>query len=213
MCAVKDIDRECAKNGIQELITCQAMTRSIERLGARLTKIKKQHTSLEKESVVSDFLQQEFILPRLGYCNGKVVNFSPMRQSKQSKTAAASQDSDRYVELFKEAKQKMYSLNRNANKRLKRREAVIQKQDERIQSQQEAIIEYERKLVGTESQLKKLKAKLDRVNHRAAYWKAKVGDSKSHCSIKKKKLQDEISLKEEVSTLNVENMELNETIQ
>ena len=52
-----------------------------------------------------------------------------------------------YIEMCKEMKQKVYAINRNANKRLKRREAVIQKQGNRIQSQQKAIVEYEKGLL------------------------------------------------------------------
>ena len=69
----------------------------------------------------------------------------------------------------KEMKEKMYAINPNANKRLKRREAVIQNQEECIRNQQQTLAKYERKLLGTESQVKKLRAKLDKVNHRAAY--------------------------------------------
>ena len=55
---------------------------------------------------------------------------------------------------------------------------------------------------------------MDRVNHRAAYWKKRVNDLSSDCSTKRKKLRDEIvSLKEEVATLSLDNAELNETVQ
>ena len=68
-----------------------------------------------------------------------------------------------------------------------------------------------KRLVTSESQLKKLKAKLDPVNHRAAYWK-RVNDLSSDCSTKRKKLRDEIvSLKEKLLDL-VWTM-LNETVQ
>ena len=70
-----------------------------------------------------------------------------------------------------------------------------------------------KRLVTSESQLKKLKAKLDPVNHRAAYWK-RVNDLSSDCSTKRKKLRDEIvSLKEKVARLSLDNAELNETVQ
>lgn len=185
--------------------TCQAITRSTERLSAKLSKLKKQHTSLEKDDVLSEFLQQEFVLPTLGFRKGTVVSFSPVKKARDTKAS----DSD-----LKETKQKMYALHRNTHKQIKRRDLVIQKQNDCIRSQQEAIKKYERKLHVTESQLKKIKAKLDRVNHRAAYWKAKVSDSMSHCNSKKKKLRDEItSMKEEVLSLSLDNAELNDTVQ
>lgn len=185
--------------------TYQAITRSVERLNARLTKIKKQHSSSKKEETLSGFLQEEFILPKLGFCRGKVVNYSPASKS------ASSHDKTQYT---KEVREKVYSIMRNANKRLKRKEATIQSQKDCILRQQKTITDYEKKLLGTESQLKKLRAKIDRVNHRAAYWMARADDINSHCSSKRKKLCDEIlSLKEEVTSLSLDNAELNETVQ
>lgn len=64
--------------------TCQAIIRCIERLTARFSKLKKQHTSSEKEQALNDFLQDEFLLPKLGFRKGKVVKFSPTRPSKKS---------------------------------------------------------------------------------------------------------------------------------
>ena len=131
-----------------ELPTCQALTRCVERLTAKLTKIKKQHSSVEKERLISEFLQGEFVLPKLGLYNGKVINFSPPRKPKTLVTAnPKSSPQSQYIEMCKEMKQKVYAINRNANKRLKRREAVIQKQGNRIQSQQKAIVEYEKGLL------------------------------------------------------------------
>ena len=132
-----------------ELPTCQALTRCVERLTAKLTKIKKQHSSVEKERLISEFLQGEFVLPKLGLYNGKVIYFSPPRKPKTLVIAAnpKSAPQSQYIEMCKEMKQKVYAINRNANKRLKRREAVIQKQGNRIQSQQKAIVEYEKGLL------------------------------------------------------------------
>lgn len=189
--------------------TCQAITRSVERLSSKLVKIKKQHSSAEKQEVISDFLQHEYVLPKLGFCKGRIVNFSPAKKSKASHDLALQGG---YIEMYKDAKQKMYAMNRNANKRLKRKEAVIHRQKDCILSQQKTLLKYERKVLGTESQLKKLKAKLDRVNHRAAYWKTKAAGI---CLRKgDPKLRDEILLlKKEVAALDLSNAELNETIQ
>lgn len=184
----------------------QAVTKSIERLTARLTKLKKQHSSMTKEREVSDFLQEEFVLPKLGYCNGKVVNFSPIRKSTVSRVPVNKHQN------IKDMRQKIYAINRNANKRLKRREAVILKQEQCIQEQKDLIVNYERKLSGTEVKLKKLHMKLDRVNHRAAYWEKQACESRS--SRHGEKLRAEIaSLKEEVAALDLINAELHETVQ
>ena len=106
--------------------TYQAITRSVERLNARLTKIKKQHSCGEKEEVLSSFMQEEFILPKLGFHKGKVVNYSP------TTSKSASSHDKINIQQIKEAREKAYAIKRNANKRLKRKEAIIQTQKDRI---------------------------------------------------------------------------------
>ena len=43
--------------------TCQAFTKCIERLNARLVRIKKQRNCLEKDTVISEFLQRKVCSP------------------------------------------------------------------------------------------------------------------------------------------------------
>ena len=162
-CWIRDIYGE--KWPLPDSPTCQAIIRCIERLTARFSKLKKQHTSSEKDLALDDFLQDEFSLPKLAFRKGKVIKFSPTRPSKKKES-----------EVCKDMKQKLYAINRNANKRLKRRDAKILEQERRIKEQEELIAKYERKLCGTEVKLKKLRLKLDRVNHRSAYWEAKAHD-------------------------------------
>lgn len=97
------------------------MTKSVSRLKARLDKLKKLRSSEEKEEVIQKFLNAEFDLPLLGFRKGRVVNFSPARLQTQKKVQAS-------LEVSKETKQKMYTMTRNANKKLNRRDATIDKQ-------------------------------------------------------------------------------------
>ena len=62
----------------------------------------------------------------------------------------------------------------------------------------------------TESQLSKLRAKLNRVNHRASYWKMRVGEFNHQTSAKKAKLRQEIEKK--ISSLDLDNAEMSETL-
>ena len=56
----------------------------------------------------------------------------------------------------------------------------------------------------------KLQIKLDCINHCALYWKEDISSSSS---LKKKDLQTEVKLlKEELSSLSLENAELNDTM-
>lgn len=122
--------------------TCQAIIKSVERLRARLSKLKKVPTAFEgKEEKILELLQEDFTLPSLGFCGGKVVRFSSVKKS---------------ADETKELKKKMYAITRNANKRLKRKEATICKQKSCIDAQQEKISIYEKKSQGAEGQLAKL---------------------------------------------------------
>ena len=65
-----------------------------------------------------------------------------------------------------------------------------------------------------ESKVAKLKAELNRVNHRASYWKSRGQVLKEGNALKKKELQDEIkTLKDKVSSMDFENAELNQELQ
>lgn len=176
--------------------THQAISRSIERLSAKLSKLKKQSSSEEKDGIIHEFLQQEFVLPRLGFRSGRIVRFSPVKRS-----------SGKLTRETQELKQKMYAVTRNANKRLKRRQVIIEQQKSCIKQQKETIRTYEK-------QLTKLRAKIDRVNHRASYWRTRMDRVRQENSEKKAELYQELkSLKEEVATLDLNNAELNETIE
>ena len=174
-------------NWPEEPPTLQSLTKSIERLQARLAKIKKQHSGTKKDSDVEVFLNEQYVLPSIGLHNGQVLHFSPAKKEKPK----AKSD-------FKEMQQKMYALTRNANKKIKRRDTKIQKQKEQIALQTRLINNDEQ----MESQVSELKAKLNRVTHRASYWKSKVLDLKERNAMKTKKLHQEIEvLKETTSSL------------
>ena len=65
----------------------------------------------------------------------------------------------------------MYAVTRNANKKLRRREAIIAQQKACIESQQLEIKVHEKKLQGANHQVNQLRAKLNKINHRTLYWK------------------------------------------
>ena len=135
-----------------------------------------------------------------------MLHFSPAKPLKSvaEQSSQISRESDRTY------KEKMYSLTRNANKKIKCRDAIIQKQNEQIVSQVKAINKFER----MESQVSKLKAELGRVNHRASYWKSKVQGLKEGNTGKTKDLHHEIGLlKDKISSLDLENAEMNQELQ
>ena len=190
--------------------TIQAIIRSITRLSARLAKLKKQHKSLEKDAVILGFMQQEFILPSIGLHHGKVQHFSPPQKGARKCTTKSS---DQMLGETKEMKKRMYAVARNANKRLKRREALISEQKECIDSQRGLIKTYERKIKAAETKVTELRAKINRVSHRAMYWRSRAG-SIGYKNIEKAcELRKAIkTLKEKVSFLDLCNAEMSESI-
>lgn len=84
----------------------------------------------------------------------------------------------------------MYAVTRNAKKRLKHRYATIQEQKVKIAEQVKLINKYE----GMESQVAKLKAELNRVNHRASYWKSRGQVLKKGNALKKNNSKRRLSL-------------------
>ena len=191
--------------------TIQAIARSISRLSARLAKLRKQHSSPEKDFSICEFLQQEFILPSIGLRHGRVQHFSPKRTASSSKRVVTASSDEK---LCLEMKTKMYAITRNANKRLKRREALISEQKECIENQRALIKNYKRKMKAAESKVEDLRAKISRVSHRATYWRGKAEGSSSKKFAKMGELRQEIKeLKEKISFLDHHNSEMSETIE
>ncbi len=179
----------------------QATTRSIFRLRAKFDKLRKQSASSEKEASIAEFFQQEYALPKLGYIHGQVVSFSPPKKLISRKE-------------YDDLKQKLYAATRNANKKLKRREEKLELQKVKIIDQDHQIVKYKKKMSGLETQLSKLRNNLDKVNHRAIYWRKKSQDIKDYDSVKRGKFQEEIKkLHDELSDLSLENCELQDSIE
>ena len=155
----------------------------------------------------SEFLQQEYVLPKLGIYKGQVVHFSPLKKYQL-------QDGASDATKLSEIREKMYAANRNANKKLKQREAVIAKQKDHIASQQEVIKLHECKLKRANDQVEKLRARLNRVNHRAIYWKKRGTEVVEHQSSTKASYKHQIEkLKKELYCLEQDNAEMAEAIE
>ena len=113
-----------------------------------------------------------------------------------------------------ELKQKLYAANRNAKKKLKRREAVIAQQSTCITKQHELIKSHECKLKRAEHQVDQLRAKLKRVNHRALYWKKRVAEiTVQQTKTKKAHLHTIDKLKTKLYSLEADNVDMTQTIE
>ena len=113
-----------------------------------------------------------------------------------------------------ELKQKLYAANRNAKKKLKRREAVIAQQSTCITKQHELIKSHECKLKRAEHQVDQLRAKLNRINHRALYWKNRVAEiTVQQTKTKKAHLHTIDKLKTKLYSLEADNVDMTQTIE
>ena len=187
--------------------TCKAVTKSIRRLMEAFEKLKKENSSEDKNHKIAEFLKQEYILPKLQIYKGKVLHFSPVKNH-LTKQIVCSQ------KQVKEFRQKVYAATRNANKKLRRREAIIAQQKACIESQQLEIKMHERKLQGANHQVNQLRAKLNRVNHRTLYWKRRVTEITVQKKMVTKSQHDYIEqLKNELSCLESDNAEMVETLE
>ena len=81
--------------------TSKAITKSVRRLMEIFQKLKKEK---DCEDNISKFLKQEYALPKLQICKGKVLHFSPAKKP-QTKDIACSK------KKVKEIREKMYAAN------------------------------------------------------------------------------------------------------
>ena len=63
----------------KEAPTCHAITRSNERLTARFNKLKIKNNIIPEIETITTFLQEEYALPKQGFCKGQVLHFSPLK--------------------------------------------------------------------------------------------------------------------------------------
>lgn len=170
--------------------TLQAVTKSIERLKAKHSKLKKIRDVNRRESEVTSWLHEEYYLPKLGLHKGQVCQFASPMPTQPPPKPSSKPDND--------SKQKEYAINRNANKRKRRQEALIREQRKTIKG-------HEKKLHHATAQLSNLRKKLNTVNHRATYWKKQTEEVKKSGSVQKKQLREEIKLlKEKATSLDIE---------
>ena len=201
--------------------TIQALKRSVIRLRGRLSTLKKQRNSAIKDTEIQKFLQSTFQLPSLALQHGRVVQFSPPRKRPTATSSAfganpatVTLQSGNDAKEMNKVKKQMYAITRNANKRLKRREVLIDQLKETIRNQKETIKRFEEYADSTKKKLSFLRSKLDRVNHKATYWRGKLDTVTKDSSKKRKELSYEAKLlKEKIASLDLSFAEASEGLQ
>ena len=191
--------------------TIKSLRQSVLRLSSRLNKLKKMPSSDEKSRILTDFFNTEYDLPHVFAARGKVVVSHSSDESSCSSCAELRDSVDK-------SRKKAYAIHRNTQKRLKRREAVIKQQDTQLQESKQLIEGLQKKYLKTEEQVSLLKAKTDRLRHRASYWKTKYlvlsesNDSDDMCTFSEENRLKE-QLQEEIRLLEQDNIELKDKVQ
>ena len=177
----------------------------MERVLARMSKLKKLPTSSEKDQRIFDFLNEEYSLPVIFRAKGKLHICSQLSELHAENRLPSDNDSE--LELFKAVnedlcreivkleveneslkdsesgikslRERVYSLHRNTNKKLGRRDNAISEQSERIDKQKFELDKLYKKVTQMESQLKQLNKDKERLRHKAEYWRTKSYQLKS----------------------------------
>ena len=182
--------------------TVKAITQSVKRLLAKRDKLKKQQCSCSgKDQMMLDFMNEEYALPVIFRVKGGLHKSSAHQQqtdSVQSEDLSSCEDSSEFETLkavnkdlcnqiakctcydsYDLLRKKMYSLHRNTNKKLGRRDNAISEQSKRIDKQKSDLEKLHKKVYQMESQLHQLRTDKDRLRHRVDYWKSKSYHLKS----------------------------------
>lgn len=216
--------------------TIKAVRQSVIRLNSKLSKLKKIPRSQEKDCSLSMFLNGPYCLPKVFVSHhGKIITPSSSSSSSCSsstenevlrsvneklceKLSALKCERDVLKESTKESRQKMYALHRNGTKKLKRRDNVIQQQLKQVNDAKKMIKDLERKVTRTEVQVHSLKVKIDRIRHRASYWKLKCSqleqvNGEELAEVIATEESKQTHLREEIRTLEYENVELRDAVE
>ena len=222
---------------IIEFPTAKALRQSVIRLSSRLTKFRKEPNSVVKDALIKSFFAEKYCLPKY-VVRGKLCSSSTSSSScdycediqseneslKSHNAHLISEISMRNEEVkenrrkVKESQYKLYSLHRNSRKKIMRRDYEIKSKKQEVAEKSKLIVDLEKKLVEADIQIQSLKKKMDRIRHRVAYWKEKCSTVSDLSEDLQPKLElnhqkAKSMLHEEISQLEHENLDLQETVE
>lgn len=224
-----------------EFPTIKAVRQSLVRLVAKLSKLKKLPQGIKKTEQISAFLSEEYSLPSVFLSkSGQLVQLPQYLSSSTSACSSCSETeklksvniqlchelsvvSDEVNSLkgneekLLETRQKLYAANRNNTKKLKRREKAIQKKKKEVVNGKKVIKDLQYKVTQNQTEVLSLKSKIDRLRHRAMYWKSRYIQL-SEASSEENDLDTESGkqlhlYRQEIAELENENSDLREKIQ
>ena len=206
--------------------TVNSIRQSVLRVSAKLAKLKKMSCGENKAAALSAFFDEPYRLPSL-FVGHTHIKKSPSSSSTGSCSSCSDLENTKLtnvklckelVELkaktntlcvvdrkLQETRKKLYSLHRNTRKKLDRR-------DHEIIEGKELVHDLQHRVSLSESQVSKLKLKLDRLRHREVYWKAKAKVTNDTSFIDDAE-DGYAKLKGEIAQLEEENLDLHEQVE
>lgn len=215
--------------------TIKSLRQSVIRVVSKVNKLKKIPTSESKQAAIASFLDDVYSLPKVFSSERIYV----MPQSSSSCSSCAEFETVKLVnrklcheistlkeknssleetdQVLSESRQKRYTIHRNMMKKVNRRDALIQQQQDEVKEGRKVINSLQARVVETDTVVSSLKTKLDRMRHRALYWKKKSDELKESCEEKILDTictQDEVKakLRDEIEELEYENNDLQDVV-
>lgn len=207
----------------------KAITQSIKRLLAKMDKLKKLSNSTDKQQKISCLLNEQYSLPHVLIAGKLCkVDLSSDFQSDENYSADSSHNDEEIEtlkainqeltrelmqlkvtsELSKESspdpnlkylRERMYSLHRNTNKKLVRRDKAISEQAERLDKQKMELDKLQMKFTQMQSHVQQLKKDKDQLRHKANYWRTKTNQMKS--SSEEREIETMVDKQQEIDVL------------
>ena len=175
--------------------TVSSVRQSVLRIVSKVTKLKKMPNSKEKYDAIETFLETPYSFPEM-FTSGTSCAAVQKQHSHSSCSSCAEaevlksvnvklcqeiadlKDQTSSLDELSECRKKGYSLHRNMVKKLKRRELVIEQQRVEVNDSRKTISMLQQTVAKNESQIINLQRKIDRIQHRALYWKKKSDELK-----------------------------------
>ncbi len=202
-----------AKREQEEFPTIKSIRQSVLRLSAKFMNLKKMPSSSDKVTMIAEFKAHLYSLPRVFVSQGKVVVSTDTGGEGSSCSSCAEMKN-----VVKQSRQKMYAARRNGQKRTKRRDDTIKDQAQELKKDKKAIDMLQKQATKSAKQVTSLKAKVDRLRHRASYWKSKFSEISGgeNCEeldeLEREYGQKQNLLVEEVRKLEYDNAELKDKV-
>lgn len=218
--------------------TVKSIRLSAVRLMAKFDKLQKLRKSSEKIRKVSAFLNEEYSLPRVFMAKGELKFTQHLQHDNTTSTFEKETLKAVNVDLCKELEklkveneslksskenaitlhEKMYAIQRNATKKVKRRDRTIIQQAKDIEMRKKETETLHKKVSQLEPQILQLKQHKDKLRHRADYWRAQVQQLKM--SFEEREIQEIVdkektieALRGEICHLEEDNVELREAVE